>query len=193
MQSNNLEKLKLILFLLFFSVNFLYAADKIPSSGSWKLKYFFGETRIFLADGTMLGTGQILAARKLFPDFNIILEQVVFIDPSRGSQPEEFVVLMNVINGNRLHMLELKDSFHGNGRLFGKPWNWYGMKTESILADGKKVVSVNFSGPRGIKAEKRVYSSDGKLTLVMKEFLPHISKIDFEKRYKGYFPGKKGR
>jgi hypothetical protein len=71
-------------------------------------------------DGKPLSTSEGMCRRRLFPEQNLIIEQVVSF--GRDGKAREFVTVFNV-DKDTFRMVEANGSFTGKGELEGNAWN----------------------------------------------------------------------
>lgn len=142
---------------------------------------YTGKSVVKLPDGRSLPGGDILARRTLRRADSTIVEQVVTASGPPGSPPREFIVDMTV-SGSTLTMKERGGAFTGTGTLTGPAWSWTAWRTESVLADGMRVVSEDKVTLYGLRAEKTVFDPSGSVRVRIVEELTPISAEEFAKR-----------
>lgn len=132
---------------------------------------------MFRADGEKLGAIQTIVRRSVQPgknpDRGKIIEEVVNIDP-RPDVPNQFYNVVLKVEGDSFTMRETGGSFTGKGRLLGPAWRWNRWNSESIMAQGGRVVSEDLLEDDVLTADKKFFGPDGNLLMTFKESLKRI-------------------
>jgi hypothetical protein len=156
-------------------------APTLPDfSASAQAEHFYGHGAITGPHGEDYGHYEVLAKRILDVERSQIIELVV--DTSRG-HPEDYVVT-NRVTGSTYTFADPDGAFTGTGKLSGEPWNWDSWTaTFKMAKDGSTVDIHDMKTSEGVRAEKKVVSSDGKLVVNITETLGLLSADDFLRRY----------
>ena len=151
-------------------------------------QYMFGKSKIILPSGQVVSEPSSLIKRKVWPDQNLIMEDVVGIDPRPGVRPHHFIVLMRVA-GSKIAMAELNDAFTGHGELVGEPGKWTAWNTVSNLPDGSTLESRDQLTNEGLVVKKVMKNAAGKVTMTIEELFPLITEAEYRKQFDALYPG----
>jgi len=137
-------------------------AQEAPRQTCW-----IGEIRRTLPTGEQFGVAGVLMRRTESPQANMILEQVVTLEPDEA--PRELVTMFQV-DGAKLVVTDRDASLNGQGDLIGEPWAWSGWTYRADYAAGTGSYRVTFTKtPTGLQAERTYFSPSGEVRMLMEE------------------------
>jgi hypothetical protein len=163
----------------------------LVSAAAPQYEWYQGETKVYGTDDRLIGTSEAMCRRRLFPDQNLIIEQVVSF--SREGKAREFVTIFN-ITGNTFRMVEANGAFTGTGELEGKSWDWSHwhssstMTGEGDLQAGSTVDSDDRKNAEGFVATKLLRAPNGTSAFRIVESYRSVSEATYMERYRQLFP-----
>ena len=166
------------------TISLLLSASRYPAyaydSPDVTTTYYMGESKMTLADGTLIRTSISLVKRVVNKKDSRIEEHVLSVDERES---KAFVVTLEV-KGAKFTVSEKSGAFNGEGELVGKSWEWTEWKSETKLADGAgTVTSEDKLTDRGMSVKKTFAGVDGKVALRFEEALDSISQKTYEILY----------
>jgi hypothetical protein len=136
-----------------------------------------GMSHISAPDGSSLGSGGVMVRRTVDPAASRIVEEVVEYDAPNEEPPAERV-LAATVEGDRFTFAF--EGGQGSGTLTGEPWLWTSWRSETVLADGMRVVSEDEASGRDIAFRQQVFDASGAPLVVVEGVLLRIQCEEWE-------------
>lgn len=153
------------------------AAQTAPRQSCW-----IGEVKRTLPTGETFGTAGVLLRRTESPQSNMILEQVITLEPDEA--PRE-LVLMFQVDGSKLIVTDREASLNGQGDLIGEPWQWTGWTYRADYTAGTGSYRVTFTTtPEGLKGERTYFSPSGEVRMLLEETYRPVGQEVFDLLYR---------
>ncbi len=147
---------------------------------------YVGEIRRTLPTGEPFGYGALLLRRTLSPAGNLIVEQSLTLDADEQPRAQ---ALMIQVDGARLVVAERGGALNGTGETYGEPWRWTGWSTAVSFANGTGSERVAWTAVEGgLQAERRYFSPNGELRMVMSESYREVSPVAFDQLWRRLAP-----
>jgi hypothetical protein len=165
------------------------AASALDSA---KSEWYKGKSEVFSPDGRLLATSDAMCRRQLYPDLDIIVEQLVSL--GRKGKAQEFITIFRV-KEKSIQLVELNGSFAGIGELSGQPWRWDHWHSVSTmmggegasLPKGSTVESDDRKNANGFVAQKRILDPNGHLMFRITETYRSVPEQEYVQTYKKLF------
>jgi hypothetical protein len=151
-----------------------------PASSSAQVIHYRGTSEVRSPDGKQLETMRLLLRRTLDPTHDLITEQIAQKTSRPEEAPREYIMSLKV-SGSQFVITEPVTGLAGGGELYGDPWQWSSWSSRAQLPDGSRLESAFVLNASGLKAEKRFFNSNGKITAMLIESYQPISPDAFER------------
>lgn len=152
------------------------AVTSAPST-STSTQCFAGVSRVSIPTGEVVSETRSVVERKLVPEDAQIVELVSQTEPSGDITHVELVL---EVDGEAFVFSADDDSFHGEGRFDGSPWEATSWSSETTMEGGVVVRSEDRIDGDVLTVEKRVLGPDGELQVSIREELQELPADDCE-------------
>lgn len=149
------------------------------------VQYYYAQAKLINVDSGRTLPEEVLLARTLDPEHNMITEVACLRDPGR---PAFLSPIYMRVTGTHLQIADTPDVRHpktitGTGTVAGPPWHWTYLKFSMVyLPFAAPVEDVNFVTPTQLIGRKQIFSAAGTPVQLYELDMDLITKARYETR-----------
>lgn len=162
---------------LFASLLFCLIATPALAS---QIDYYIGELRTLSAKGDLQSLSVALAKRTLDPKLKVIIEEILHI--TAHGDTTHFTQVSQV-NGDKYAIQDSAKRMKGEGKLFGKAWEWDRWDAAGLVDGKRRFTSRSHLAGGMLLVRKEFFDPAGKLSTVFSEEYRPISHDLYELLY----------